>query len=49
MRVYDAAGKTAIPFQYRDEGDFFEGLADVKNSEGKWGYINTSGKIGFID
>lgn len=33
-----------IPFQYDDVGDFSEGLAPVKLN-GKWGYIDKTGKV----
>ena len=34
-----------IPFKYDDARHFREGLSAVKNSNGKWGYIDKKGKL----
>jgi len=39
------AHKTVISPAYVHAGNFSEGLCCVKNDEGKWGYINPSGKV----
>jgi len=33
-----------IPAKYKDSGDFHNGLAQAKDMNGQWGYIDTSGK-----
>ena len=36
-------GEMVIPAQFAYAADFYDGLAAVKNTEGKWGYIYPSG------
>ena len=42
---FDKTGKVVIPCQWPDAGFFREGLADVKDANGKWGYIDKTGKV----
>lgn len=37
-------GEMVIPAQFAYAADFYDGLAAVKNTDGKWGYIYPSGK-----
>lgn len=41
----DESGKVVIPYQWKDAWVFSEGLAAVKNDQGKWGYIDKTGKV----
>lgn len=37
----------AIPVQFAYAANFYDGLAAVKTSDGKWGYIYPSGNMLF--
>ena len=41
----DKTGKVVIPCKWKDAWDFHEGLAPVKDANGKWGYIDKTGKL----
>ena len=38
-------GKLVIPCQWKDAFPFFEGLAEVKDANGKWHKIDKTGKV----
>ena len=40
----DRSGKTAIPPQFDDEGDFFSGRAKVRQGK-EWGYVDETGRV----
>lgn len=41
----DKSGKEVIKPQFKDVGDFIDGLCNVTNKEGKWGFIDKTGDI----
>ncbi len=41
----DKTGNLVIPCKWEVVGDFHEGLASVRNSNGNWGYIDKTGKL----
>lgn len=41
----DTAGQVAIPLEYCDAGSFSEGLAWVRNDDGKCGFIDKTGAV----
>ena len=45
MEYIDKTGQIVIPCQWNGAGDFSEGLASVKNENGKRGFIDKTGNV----